>query len=279
MENIELKRQLNQNSNNSHKPPSTDMYKPNPKPAFPVEEKDKKKLGSQIGHIGKTLEMVAFPNKYFLISPKTCACCGKVLKGCKIEKTGKKRQVVDIPKIVNSEAIEYEIGYAVCCGVKHYGKFPKNLKATTQYGNYIKAFVVYLSVHNNLSVEKIVSLLKTTFNVTMNGGTVCNILHDTKIKLGHQLEEIKLLLANSNLVHLDETSINIKGKNHWVHNVSTKNLTYQYVDESRGAKAHKTKGGYQPTAGQIIVHDCWKMYFTEYRDNPHVLCNAHIIRS
>ncbi|MCX8480543.1 MAG: IS66 family transposase [Sediminibacterium sp.] len=278
LENAELKRQLNQNSSNSHKPPSSDLFKPKPKPAFEVEDKNKKSLGGQIDHQGKNLAMVETPNKKELIAPVKCSCCGKNLKDSIINNTGTKRQVFDIPRKVNFEVTEYEIGYVECCGVKHYGSFPKNVKATTQYGNNIRGLAVYLSAENNLSMKKIISFFKTQYNLTMNVGTLCNIMHSTMSLIAPHKEQIKESLSKCKLVHLDETSINVNGKNQWVHNVSTDKFTYLYMDTSRGAKAHQSEAGYQPPIEQYIVHDCWKTYFTEYQNNPHVLCNAHIIR-
>ena len=51
-ENIELKRRLGLNSQNSHKPPSSDGYRK--KRARPAVPKEKKPLGGQPGHKGKT---------------------------------------------------------------------------------------------------------------------------------------------------------------------------------------------------------------------------------
>jgi transposase len=53
---------LNQNSQNSSKPPSTDVFcseKPKPKSSRTISGK---KAGGQKGHPGKTLEMVENPD-------------------------------------------------------------------------------------------------------------------------------------------------------------------------------------------------------------------------
>jgi len=53
---------LNQNSQNSSKPPSTDVFcneKPKPKGLRKISGK---KVGGQKGHLGKTLEMVENPD-------------------------------------------------------------------------------------------------------------------------------------------------------------------------------------------------------------------------
>lgn len=58
---IALESRLNQNSRNSSRPPSTDLFfkeKPNPKS---LRKKSGKKPGGQEGHPGTTLEMVDDP--------------------------------------------------------------------------------------------------------------------------------------------------------------------------------------------------------------------------
>ena len=57
-----LEARLNQNSQNSSKPPSTDVFcneKPKPKS---LRKSSGKKLGGQQGHPGKTLKMVENPD-------------------------------------------------------------------------------------------------------------------------------------------------------------------------------------------------------------------------
>ncbi len=59
---IALESRLNQNSRNSSRPPSTDLFvkeKPNPKS---LRKKSGKKPGGQEGHLGTTLEMVDDPD-------------------------------------------------------------------------------------------------------------------------------------------------------------------------------------------------------------------------
>ncbi len=59
---VTLEARLNQNSQNSSKPPSTDVFcneKPKPKG---LRKSSGKKAGGQKGHPGKTLEMVENPD-------------------------------------------------------------------------------------------------------------------------------------------------------------------------------------------------------------------------
>jgi hypothetical protein len=73
-ENIELRRRLGLNSQNSHKPPSSDGYRK--KRILP---KDKKPRGGQPGHTGRTLQAVEKPDQVQVHLPERCAVCGRVI--------------------------------------------------------------------------------------------------------------------------------------------------------------------------------------------------------
>ena len=71
-ENAELRRRLGGNSQNSHKPPSSDGYrKKRVQPALPKGEKRAK--GGQLGHKGRTLRQVEKPDKLEVHLPEQCA--------------------------------------------------------------------------------------------------------------------------------------------------------------------------------------------------------------
>ena len=71
----ELEARLNQNSKNSHKPPSSDIFK---------KERDRKtsrrKSGGQMGHEGSNLKMVANPTDIKEYpAPENCEKCNQSL--------------------------------------------------------------------------------------------------------------------------------------------------------------------------------------------------------
>ena len=68
-----LEAQLAKNSTNSSKPPSSDgLRKPKPKSR---REKGKRQSGGQVGHEGKTLEMVATPDEIVRHKVVVCVEC------------------------------------------------------------------------------------------------------------------------------------------------------------------------------------------------------------
>ncbi len=66
----ELKARLNQNSQNSNRPPAGDGFRQT-KPAF---SKKKSKKGGQSGHLGKTLKRVKTADQVIDCEPLECVC-------------------------------------------------------------------------------------------------------------------------------------------------------------------------------------------------------------
>ncbi|MHB1167239.1 MAG: DUF6444 domain-containing protein [Carboxydocellales bacterium] len=74
-ENQELRARLNQNSNNSSKPPSSDVFV---KPKS-LRTKSGRKPGGQPGHKGITLRKVPNPDRIEIHPVEQCGCCGQDL--------------------------------------------------------------------------------------------------------------------------------------------------------------------------------------------------------
>ena len=78
-ENADLRRQLGQNSSNSHKPPSSEGYSKKPLIKAALPKSSGKKPGGQSGHPGKTLQLVEYPDEIHTHSATHCGSCGLAL--------------------------------------------------------------------------------------------------------------------------------------------------------------------------------------------------------
>lgn len=138
-ENSELKLRINSNSSNSSKPPSSDGYKK--KPAFPKQRKGKQ--GGQKGHKGQTLKQVINPDRIVKCIPDACTCGHKFTNEQVI--LSETRQVFDLPQ-PHLEVTEYQIHKSTCpvCGILQKGAVPENVNAPVQYGDKVKAYVVFI---------------------------------------------------------------------------------------------------------------------------------------
>src|SRR5208282_4117710 len=71
----ELRRQLDKNSSNSSKPPSSDGLKKPPRIAGSTRGRSGKPSGGQTGHSGGALKQVAHPDRIELRETETCRHC------------------------------------------------------------------------------------------------------------------------------------------------------------------------------------------------------------
>jgi transposase len=88
-------------------------------------------------------------------------------------------------------------------------------------------------------------------------------------------EAVERLLAMPTM-HVDETSLRVDKKNHWIHVHSAGDITLKFLHRKRGGEAIEDIGVI-PRYGGIIIHDCWASYFA-YENCDHGLCGSHLLR-
>lgn len=265
----ELKARLNENSENLHRPPSSDGFQ-KPKPAF---SKKKKRRGGQFGHRGNTLKRVGNPDVVVDCEPLECVC-GKPQWTEEVE-VAEARQVFDLPA-PRLEVFEYRRIKRVCgCGRSACGEFPAKVVAPVQYGEKVQALVALLSVHGCLSYRKIGQMFADIYGLELNEATAQEMLKRTAEMM--PMAEIKAGVIASKVVNFDETGVKENGKLKWLHNASTDKWTYQFVHQKRGREAMTDEKSVLPKFFGIAVHDCWGSYFS-FSEMKHAVCGAHILR-
>jgi transposase len=266
----ELKARLNQNSQNSSRPPSGDGFN-QPKPA--LKRRKKRRKGGQAGHPGKTLKRVAEPDVVVDCEPSVCEC-GETGWTAETEIVDS-RQVFELPE-PRLEVIEFRRIRRTCgCGRRVCGEFPEEVTAPVQYGQRVQAMVSLLSVHGCLSYGKIGVLFADLYSYELNTATCQTMVQRTAQLM--PMEAIKGEITQAEVVNLDETGLKENGKTKWLHTASTDNLTYQFVHPKRGGEAMRSEQSILPNFSGIGVHDCWESYFT-FPGMKHAVCNAHILR-
>jgi transposase len=268
----ELEAQLNRNSTNSSKPPSSDGYQK--KPAFPKQTKGKK--GGQKDHKGSNLKQVTQPDKIVKCLPDICSCGHRFHQS---EFTlAEKRQLFDLPQ-PKLEVTEYQIHKASCpvCGLSNKGIVPKGINAPAQYGNGVKSYVVMLNVHYKMPYKKIQLLFKDLFGYPINESTIFSAANSCYTKLADAEQAIKSRISSKDVAHADETGIRIEGKLQWLHTASTPFFTYLFVHPNRGKLALESDKSILDRIKGWLVHDSWSSYFS-FKNYKHAMCGAHILR-
>ena len=270
----ELEQKLAKNSRNSNKPPSSDGFiKPQPKS---LRVSSGRPPGGQPGHEGTTLQMVKEPDQVqWHPAQNRCEC------GCLLEDESvigyERRQVFDLPEIqITVTEHRIEIKRCPSCAKEHKGCFPEDVKARVQYGQNLKALVVYLRGYQLLPSARTAELFSDIFKAQISEGTLDTILRESAENLTGFMGNLKEHMMDAHVAHFDETGLSQNGENHWLHSVSTREATYYAMHRKRGTEAIDDIG-ILPKFQGTAVHDSWGAYF-QYEQCGHGLCNAHHLR-
>lgn len=265
-----LENQLNQNSRNSHLPPSRDRAE--------IKQQNKKpkggKQGGQKDHPGNTLNKFEMVDEIILHKPPNRCNCGESLDGVNL-KVYDSRQVVDIP-IQKFNVVDYQRMSCICprCNTLVKGTYTKGVLAPVQYGSNIQALTVLLNNEFKVPVRKISQLYNDLFGLTMNESTIISINRKCYNLMEDSEEEIEFQLMNSGVLNTDETGAMINADIHWMHVLSTAKFTFLRIHKKRGADSFvdwlcEYKGH--------LVHDFFKSYLGLIKAK-HNMCGSHILR-
>lgn len=270
----ELENQLNKNSNNSSKPPSSDGYaKPAPKS---LRKKSGKKPGGQNGHKGSGFKLMKDPDEIINHMPDKCAECShseECQNQAHVEDT---RYEVDI--IVEVKLTAHKVLSCNCphiSGTRLCGKFPDTVRSTMQYGNNLAALAVALNTDGMMGIDRTHTILNSVFGIPISIGTISSFVERCSEKVRDTVNQIRDKIRKLPVCHFDETGIRVGGRLQWIHSASDKLYTYMTVESKRGKEGIEASG-ILPEFHGTAVHDCWAAYF-KYNVR-HSLCCAHLLR-
>jgi transposase len=269
----ELEARLNQNSNNSSKPPSSDG--PGKPPAKSLRQKTGRKPGGQKGHKGHGLEIDREPDEIVRVEPVVCGECGADLSGEPMIHADT-RYVYDV--VINVVLTKFIIAEAVCpnCGKVTAGTPPVDCKGSVNYGNMIRALCVIFTQYGFMGIDKTHKVLRDLLGVPISVGFVKKVQREFAEKTGESVSEIKRKLLDSPILSVDETGSRVSGRTQWFHVASNSKFMLISVSEKRGREGSEAAGVLQNYEGTLI-HDCWAPYFG-FDKAKHALCCAHLLR-
>lgn len=270
----DLERRLNQDSHNSHQPPSRDQTRPRPQPKS-LRRKSGKRPGGQAGHEGHTRSLSEQPDQVLTHAPTVCTQCQQDL--CSVSATGyDRRQVRELPAL-RVQVIEHRALHKTCpqCQQVTVGVFPPTVSQPVQYGAQFKGLAVYLQTYQLLPFERTHELLLDCFGDSPCNDSVGEWLQVASQQLQPFEKRLTQTLARQAVLHSDETSMRVQGQRHWVHSTSTTTLSHYAVQSQRGVTALNTIG-ILPKFQGVLMHDAYPSYFSYAC--MHALCNAHLLR-
>ena len=224
------KNHSDKNSSNSGRPSSTDISKPKKSGAnlYNSRKPTKAKVGGQKGHEGHNLSKEKIE---------------KIIQNNNIKK-------VVIPHTIKGDSnkepiIKYKMGLTFVPYIEehifNYSKtsnetLPKEFYTDVTYTNELKSLVVFMNVHNVLSINRLAEF----FNVISNGiinfshGTIVNIMSEFSKKSTVSIDNIVADILKDTKLFTDETVEKLDNKKGYVRNYSN--------EDSVVYKSHFNKG-------------------------------------
>ena len=204
-----------------------------------------------------------------------CEGCGEDLSATACARYDRRTQIdIIFEKVVRH--VDAEVKGCPRCQTQTRGAFPKDMPGLLQYGSGIKAYVLNLLIAQMLSLKRVQHSLQTLIDMAISQATILNYV----MRLHHALamwerSAIEQLLAQP-AMHVDETSLRVDKKNHWIHVCSAGEITLKFLHPKRGCEAIEAIGVIPRYRG-VVIHDCWASYLT-YHHCGHGLCGSHLLR-
>ena len=265
------KNHSNKNSSNSGKPSSTDMFKPKKTGAnlYNSRIETNKKAGGQKGHRGHNLSKEKIE---FLIKNNN-------IKVIEIKHTIK-------GNCKNNPIIKYKMGLEFNSYVeKHIFNYdensnevlPKEFYTDVTYTNELKALVVFMNVHNVLSINRLTEFFSVVSNNTINfsQGTIVNIMSEFSKKSTPTIDNIIYDVVHNKTMFSDETIEKINKQNGYVRNYSNENSVVYKSHYHKGHAPIKEDGILTEFTGIVMGdHDTTLNSYGSKR----IECNVHLGR-
>ncbi|BAZ29660.1 transposase IS66 (plasmid) [Cylindrospermum sp. NIES-4074] len=218
IEKLKVSRDLD--STTSSKPPSGDILKkPENKQEDKPEESEaaKRKPGGQPGHPGKTRKGFGRVDRFEILRPQMCSCCGQRefrAEPIKIE-TQQVAQLVERP----IEIVEYQRYTCICseCGETQTAEWSPEMVPGQDIGIRLQAFLGWINNYGHLSYEKQQELLWELGEIEIGVGTLVATNERIDGAVAQSIDLLKEWIKQTQPnIHSDETPWVVKGVKEWL---------------------------------------------------------------
>jgi transposase len=263
----QLESRLNQNSQNSSKPPSSDPPYQRPERGT---KKSKRRRGGQKGHVGHRQQLLN-PTEVVVLEPGRCAC------GCERRRAGSLRvfythQWIELPEI-RMQVKHVVLKKAQCSGCQRWGKAALPHEYQTGYGPRFSALVAELSGIQGISRQAVEAFVQDVFGVPISTGGIQKVVDRISAALSPVHAAIGAAVRRAPVNHVDETSWQQAGALRWLWTMTNSKAAFFMVHP------HRSKMAFEALIENwrgILVSDNYGVYRNWV--NRRQACLAHLIR-
>lgn len=203
-----------------------------------------------------------------------CERCGEDLRDTPTQRYERRTRIdIIFEKVVSH--VDAEIKQCPQCRTHTTGSFPSDMPGPLQYGPGIRAYLLNLLIAQMLSLKRAQQSIRTLIGMAISEATILKYvmqLHQALARWEHSAIDQVLALPT---MHVDETSLRVDKKNHWIHVCSAGEITLKFLHPKRGKEAIEDFGVI-PRYGGVVIHDCWASYLAYHCG--HGLCGSHLLR-
>jgi transposase len=267
-----LHEQVNKNSHNSSKPPSSD---PPQVRKYPKRGKSGRQRGGQKGHAGKGRKLASPErvSRVIVSKPTSCGQCGALLLG--EDPSPRRHQVSELPR-VEPEITEYQQHTLTClaCGTQTSGEWPAEMPGGS-FGPRTQAMIGYLGGRFGMSDRDVQEWMEVAFHTDISLGSVPAQEQRVSGALAQPVEEAQEYVRQQPYANVDETGWRQMDQRAWLWVAATSLVTVFIVVGTRSAAGVKRLLGESFTG--IVGSDRWSAY--HWLDPlRRQLCWAHLKR-
>lgn len=268
-DNERMKRILNNNSDNSSLPPSSDKSNNSGKAAneYNGREKSKRRQGAQAGHKGTTLSK--------------CDVKSMIDNG-KIKCIGLKEIGVPSDRFVTRYVLDFSmltIAQEIRIYADENGKYniPKEYRADVSYGNGIRAVISMLYSDGIMANDRIANFINGLSGDTLklSNGTVYNVCRKFSELCATQTPAITNEILANEVLCTDATTMYIDGRQKNIRNFSSERSVLYTFQDSKALKVLAKLPILSSFTGTLIHDHETAMY---HFGTAHGECNVHVIR-
>lgn len=263
-----LKEQINKNSKNSSKPPSTDQKQ--------NTDSDKTKKKRREGRQGKARPdyLPEEIDHHIQCTQENCPHCGSSVIQLK-DQPPEVLQQAELPE-VKAIVTEYQLLKYNCfsCGRNSVATLPPGIPDSA-FGPRLMGLLATLTGVFHLAKREAVQLIKELYDIDMGIGSVSNIEERVSEALYPVCQRIHGFIMNSKFCkHFDETGWRDQGKRHYVWLACCEQAAVYMIDRTRSAKAFDRLFTANPDKTAAVT-DRYAVYMIF---KCHQYCLAHLIR-